>query len=449
MSAMISLSGWGRSTRSHCQVAPLESNSVPDIFASEPRRGVALRGLGRSYGDAAQNAGGLVLDATTLSERVHLDTERGRVRVSAGISLDTLIRRTLPKGWVVAVTPGTRHVTIGGAIAADVHGKNHHSDGAFSAHCTSIELHTPADGPVTLYPGDELFDATTGGMGLTGIITEAELQLVRIPTGYVQAETTRVGNLEDLIEQTVRAEQKHRFAVAWIDLSARGSAHGRGIVTSGDYARAPHLDSEQARHPLRFEARAVGVAPNLPTGLLNKATIAVFNEVWFRRAARQPSRSIRPFNQFFYPLDGIEHWNRLYGPRGFIQYQFVVPTNAIDTLRWITQELSRRKATSFLSVLKRLGPGGAGHLSFPIEGWTLAVDLPALPRFAKLLDEFDERIVDAGGRIYLAKDGRMRGRYLKVMYPRLEEWRAVRRQVDPDLILTSDLDRRLDLSGRQ
>ncbi len=443
------LSGWGRSTRSLSTVAPLNAAAALQAFEDSTTRGVLARGLGRSYGDAAQNAGGLVLQANSTESALEMDSSTGVIQVSAETTLDSLIRWSLPKGWFVSVTPGTRYVTVGGAIAADVHGKNHHRDGGFSGCCKSIDLVTPESGPVSVLPGEELFDATTGGMGLTGIITRAEIQLEPIETAWMNVDNQRAQNLEQLLDRLVIAHQESRFVVAWIDLLARGDAVGRGVVSSGEYASLDQLDSARAQKPLDFAPRSLLTIPKVtPQGLLNRWTGTAFNQAWYRRAGGRETSTLESIAGFFHPLDGIQEWNRLYGERGFIQYQFVVPNESLDTLRGIVEQFAKTRTPSFLAVLKRFGPQGSGHLSFPLEGWTLAVDLPAIPEVAPFLDQLDERVVDAGGRVYLAKDARLRRQHVKKMYPRLEEWRQIRRTVDPKLVLTSDMDRRLDLSGR-
>jgi decaprenylphospho-beta-D-ribofuranose 2-oxidase len=402
---------------------------------------VLARGLGRSYGDAAQNAGGTVLDATAHAGTVTVDVAAATARVGAGVSIDALLRQIVPLGLFVPVTPGTRFVTIGGAIAADIHGKNHHRDGSIAAHTRSITLATPT-GTSELAPGDELFWATTGGMGLTGAILGAELSLLRIGSPAVVVDTDRTADLDGVLALMEDGDDRYHYSVAWIDCLARGRQLGRSVLTRGDFAPAG------IGRP--YDAKVRVTAPALfPSGVVNAWTMRAFNEAWYRKAPRRRRAHVQTIPQFFHPLDGVADWNRLYGRRGFLQYQFVVPFGAEDALRRAVEQLAAAGAASALAVLKRFGPGGPGHLSFPAPGWTLALDLPVAPGLAPLLDRIDELVAGAGGRVYLAKDSRLRPELVAVMYPRLDEWRRVRDGADPGGALASDLDRRLHLTGRR
>jgi decaprenylphospho-beta-D-ribofuranose 2-oxidase len=440
------LSGWGRTAPTRARLAaPRDLADLAALVAKAPPRGLIARGLGRSYGDAAQNAGGVVVDCAALPPRWTLDERAGEVTATAGVSLHDLMRALVPRGWFVPVTPGTRYVTVGGAIAADVHGKNHHADCSFGAHVRSLTLVT-ADGRArVLGPGDPLFWATVGGMGLTGLIAEATFGLIPIETSRMRAETERTRDLDHTLELMTAADRSHRYTVAWIDLLATGARTGRGVITRGDHARRDDLP--RGTPALDFApGTRLAAPPYLPGGLLNRLTVRAFNELWYARAPRRRRATIQPIAPFFHPLDSVRDWNRIYGPRGFVQYQFVVPTGAEDTLRRVVARLAERGVVSFLTVLKRFGAGTPAPLSFPMPGWTLALDIPAgLPGLAALLRELDERVAAAGGRVYLAKDARLRADMLPAMYPRLDEWRKIRRGADPDGRFRSDLARRLDL----
>jgi decaprenylphospho-beta-D-ribofuranose 2-oxidase len=337
-------------------------------------------------------------------------------------------------------------VTLGGAVAADVHGKNHHRDGSFGAHVVSLRLVT-VDGAVhVLLPGEPLFDATIGGMGLTGLIVEVTLRLVPITSTRLHVETSRANGLEDLMATLEEHDRRWRYSVAWIDCLSGGRALGRGVVTSGDHAHARDLEGRMERAPLAFNPKVRLRAPAaVPSGLLNRASVRAFNEAWFRRAPKRPRITIEHATTFFHPLDGVADWNRIYGRAGFVQYQYVVPFGAENTVAETVRLLSDAGIASFLAVLKRFGPEGRGLLSFPMPGWTLALDLPVRPGLALLLAQLDRLVDAAGGRLYLAKDARMPSALVASGYPRLPAFHEVRRSVDPSGRLMTDLSRRLEL----
>jgi decaprenylphospho-beta-D-ribofuranose 2-oxidase len=444
------LTGWGRTAPSASDVAhPGDPDALAAALESAPPRGVLVRGLGRSYGDSAQNAGGRVVDATGVSGLVDLDLRAGTATALAGTSLDDLMRWLVPLGWFVPVTPGTRYVTVGGAVANDVHGKNHHRGGSWCDHVRSLTIVTPAQGKLTLTPeGDpELFWATAGGLGLTGVIVDVTFDLHPIETSLLLVDTDRAANLDEVMALMDEGDARYEYSVAWIDPMAKGRSLGRSILDRGRFANLAELPAKKRRDPLAYRAGVLVNAPLVaPPRLLNPLTTRAFNEVWFRKAPRRRHGHLQSIPAFFHPLDMVGGWNRLYGPPGFLQWQFVVPFGAEETLRRIVEQLSDAGCTSFLAVLKRFGDANPGPLSFPQPGWTLALDTPADdPRVGPLFDRLDEQVVRAGGRVYLAKDSRVRPELLPAMYPRLDEWRSVRRRVDPDGVLQSDLARRLRL----
>ncbi len=445
------LTGWGRTMPSRAVV--VRPRSVEDIVttvgAAGPR-GVLARGAGRSYGDAAQNGGGVVLDLAALSGIELLDD--GDVVAGAGALLSDVIPVLLAHGRFLPVTPGTRFVTVGGALAADVHGKNHHVDGSFGAHVKWVELVT-ADGSVRRLAPDgpaadaDLLAATLGGMGLTGVLVAARFATIPAPTPWVRVQTRRAPDLDALMALMADGDDEHRYSVAWVDGMARGARLGRGVLTRGDHAPAEDVRRRRpsgapiAAGPPRLEAPPVPVSP------LNRLTLAAFNEAWFRKAPRSRDGEITALAPFFYPLDAVGGWNRLYGRRGFLQYQFAVPDSGAEVVRRGLERLAGIGAPSFLSVLKRFGPGRPGSpLSFPIAGWTLAIDVPVrTPGLAAALDELDEHVLAAGGRLYLAKDSRAVPATIAAGYPGLPAFRALRADVDPLGVFVSDLSRRLQL----
>ena len=444
------LAGWGRTSPSAATViATADGTGVSEAIAQPGERGVLARGLGRSYGDAAQNAGGVIIDTTVGASGFSLDERAATVTADAGTSLDAVLRAIVPAGFFVPVTPGTRHVTIGGAIAADIHGKNHHRDGSFARHLISLTLRIADGQRLTLSPicDAEAFWATIGGLGLTGVIESATFAVSPIATSRLLVDTSRAADLDEIMALMADADDRHRYSVAWIDLLATGRSLGRSVLTAGDFAPLDALTGAEARTSHHYGPRPIVAAPPwVPSGILNRTSIRAFNELWFRKAPKRRTAQLQTIGAFFHPLDAITGWNRLYGRRGFVQHQTVVPFGAESTLRAMVERLAGSGAASFLAVLKRFGAASPGPLSFPLPGWTLALDLPVGPSaLGPLLDELDALAVGAGGRVYLAKDGRVRADLVPAMYPRLDEWRAVRHRLDPNATFQSDLSRRLDL----
>lgn len=448
----LSVSGWGRTAPTTARLLrPTSYEEAAAAVREAGGRGAIARGLGRAYGDAAQNAGGAVLDMTAL-DRIHeIDAVNGLVVCDAGVSLHRLMEVLLPLGWFVPVTPGTRYVTVGGAIGADIHGKNHHGSGSFTRHVRAIELLT-GDGETRLVtPEDEpeLFWATAGGMGLTGVILAATVELLPVQTSLMSVDTERAADLDDLMARLTADDDRYRYSVAWIDLLARGAGTGRAVLTRGDHAPLDALPARSRARtaPLAFRPLRLPAAPRfVPNGLLGRTSVGLFNEFWYRKAPRVRRGELQRLSAFFHPLDGLPEWNRIYGRGGFVQYQFVVGHGQEEALRQIVRRLSARRCPSFLAVLKRFGDGDPGWLSFPMAGWTLALDIPAsMPGLGRFLDELDDIVAGAGGRVYLAKDARLRPELVARMYPRLDDFRALRAAYDPRGAITSDLARRLAL----
>jgi decaprenylphospho-beta-D-ribofuranose 2-oxidase len=444
------LTGWGRIDPTVAYVArPTRDLGVADLLKDVPARGVIARGLGRSYNNAAQNDGGLVIEMTRLNRVLSLDPDTGVVICEAGVSLEQLMRTGLPAGWFVPVSPGTRQVTVGGAIAADVHGKNHHRAGSFARHVYWFDLLLPGGQEQRVTPQEdaELFWATAGGMGLTGVITRAAVQLKKVETAKVKVDTVRTADLDETMACLNEADTRYGYTVAWLDCLASGAHLGRSVVTNGDFAEVGDLPVGDRRDPLAFRPSARLRAPGaFPPGLINRYTVGLANEAWYRKAPRRREGEIQTIGAFFHPLDGIKNWNNVYGPGGFRQYQFVVPFGAEETLQHILERISAARAPSFVTVLKRFGPGDDGYLSFPMPGWTLALDFPTRTSgLDALLRQLDDDVLSVGGRVYLAKDSRVSPEALAEMYPRLPDFRKLRGELDPAGQLNSDLSRRLRL----
>ena len=442
-----SLTGWGRTNPVTSQVVqPSTIEQVQDLVRQAGPRSLIARGLGRSYGDAAQLSEGTVIELPSF-DRIVLDPAQGSVTAGAGISLDQILRVIVPAGFFLPVTPGTRNVTVGGAIAADVHGKNHHVDGSFGNHVQRLLL---VDGSGTLRelrPNGEsadLFWATVAGMGLTGVIVEASFSLIPISSSLISVDTSRHRDLEALMAAMVEADSRYRYSVAWVDsLDPRG----RGVLTCGDHAPVEQLPQAQLADPLHYDPKALASAPPfLPGGLLNKLTVRAFNEAWYRKAPRSREGELQAIAPFFHPLDGVQDWNRIYGPAGFLQYQFAVPDEAAHLVPRTLEALRQVGAPSFLTVLKRFGPGNPAPLSFPIPGWTLAADVPAaVPGLVEVLDQLDEEVATAGGRLYLAKDSRQSAAMFQRTYGELKTWNETQKIPDQKQRVTSDMAERLSI----
>lgn len=459
-SELQTLSGWGRTspTPAHVLSTPDPQRivdavaAVADHNADKPaylRRGVIARGLGRSYGDNAQNAGGVVVDMTALNTIHSIDADSHLVDVDGGVSLDQLMKAALPFGLWVPVLPGTRQVTIGGAIGCDIHGKNHHSAGSFGNHVQSIDLLT-ADGKVrTLTPTDgtaELFWATVGGNGLTGIILRATIKMTPTETAYFIADGDVTKSLDETIAfHSDGSESKYDYSSAWFDAISAPPKLGRAAISRGSLATLDQLPKKLRKDPLRFDAPQLLTLPDIfPNGLANKFTFTPIGELWYRKSGTYRGK-VQNLTQFYHPLDMFGEWNRAYGPSGFLQYQFVVPPTSVDEFKRIIRDIQASGFYSFLNVFKLFGEGNQAPLSFPIPGWNICVDFPIKPGLGTFLRDLDRRVLEFGGRLYTAKDSRTDAQTFHAMYPRIDEWIKVRRSVDPDGVFVSDMARRLEL----
>lgn len=420
------LEGWGRVSREgRCRASTdLEADSLQaDLF----------RGLGRSYGDSAlpSSAGSRVV-VTPLADRLRVfDRETGVLRAEAGLSLRALNQLFLRKGWFVPVSPGTQYVTLGGMVAADVHGKNHHVSGCFGEHVRALRMRVADGRIVTCSPEvePELFWATVGGMGLTGHILEVEFQMARIPSPWIWTETRRIDGILDFVAALKTAAREWPFTVGWIDCLKQGSGMGRGVLNCGRWATS---DEAPPRTPPEKRTRAVPFV--FPEAVLSPFTVRLFNSALYHKHIPSVKRGIAHPEDFFYPLDAIRDWNRIYGPRGFTQYQCVLPEHGDGALtRAFFELLTRIGGASFLCVIKDCGPEGHGLLSFPKRGISIALDIPIRDHTPAMVDELNRFLIEAGGRVYLAKDTFTRPEHFRAMEPRLERWMQVRRAWDPHI----------------
>lgn len=442
------LSGWGRYPSISARVIePASRQALEESLhstLSEDTASLIVRGAGGSYGDAALAE--TVLSSRHLDHFLAFDTERGEIHCAAGVSLDAILRLTMAKGFFLPVVPGTRFVSVGGAIAADVHGKNHHLDGCFSNFVQSFSL-LLASGevlPCSREQNSELFTATCGGMGLTGIILDARLILKKVPGLFIRNQTLMTGNLEETLE-LLGDHSKRQYSVAWIDCLSRGKQLGRGCAFLGDHDDVP-LQTDNYQH---HSGKLATVPLTTPGWLLNGLTMRSFNWLYYQRQKLRAVESQVHYQNYFFPLDRIGHWNRLYGSKGFIQYQLVLPEDAAPAgMQTVLTKVSDAGKGSFLAVLKQFGAANNNPLSFPLSGYTLTLDFKMENSLLPLLEELDAIVLDHGGRLYLAKDARMSEAVFKAGYPRWQEFMAVRERFDPEERFASLLSQRLGLSAR-
>jgi len=420
------LSGWGRYPRAEGRLsAPRDTAALAALLAEGP---VIARGMGRAYGDSA--IGRHAISTRHLNRMIAFDATTGQLVAEAGVTLGEIIDAFLPRGWFLSVTPGTKFVSLGGAIAADVHGKNHHVDGSFGRFVDWIEVMGP-DGTVSrcsATQNPDLFHWTQGGMGLTGVILRAAIRLRPVESAWIRQTTIPARNLDAALEafaQTMDAT----YSMAWIDCIASGERLGRSIVMEGEHAGRGELPADPRTRPfVTPDRRAARVPFDFPGLALNPLSVRLFNEAYWQKGLRQPTTTLTGWDPFFYPLDTVHDWNRIYGRRGFMQFQCVVPLESHgEGLRAILDAIARTGAASFLAVLKRFGPQG-GRLSFPMEGYTLALDFPVNRRSLSLMPELDRITADHGGRFYLAKDSRLSAQTLRQTDPRWDAFAQWRRE---------------------
>ncbi|HTU23806.1 MAG TPA: FAD-binding oxidoreductase [Pirellulales bacterium] len=445
----VRLAGWGNAPVEFCHpVRPQTASALQQLVAHGDQPSYIPRGLGRSYGDAALNHGEGVILQSGRDRMLAFDGQHGLLRCEAGVSLADIIDVFLPRGWALPTTPGTKFVTLGGAIAADVHGKNHHRDGSLGGYVVDLELLTAGGQILRCSPTEntDLFWATIGGMGLTGCILTATLRLLPVETAYVDVEYRRTADLGETLERCTATAGDYRYWVAWIDCLARRGKLGRSVLMLANDAPRSALSPRVRDRPLRLpQRRRMSIPCNFPSGTLNAWSVAAFNELYYR--GHRDGRRIVDVESFFYPLDGLGNWNRIYGRRGFFQYQALFPPQtAHAALAKLLEKLAESRQASFLAVLKSMGPAGKGWLSFPFEGYTLALDLPNRgSQTVRLLAELDELVLENGGRLYLAKDATMTAETFWAMYPNLPRFRELKSAIDPANRFNSSLARRVGI----
>ncbi|TCP62278.1 decaprenylphospho-beta-D-ribofuranose 2-oxidase [Rhodovulum bhavnagarense] len=424
--------GWGRVVRARGTLARPEN--LPALATALAGRGPAI-GNRRSYGDGPLNDGGAAIEMTRMDRLLAFDPETGVLEVEAGATIAELLRVFAPRGWMPAVMPGTGFATVGGCIANDVHGKNHHNAGSFGQHVLGLRLMTD-QGPREVRPEAEpaLFRATMGGQGQTGAILSAKLQLQPVPGQRMRVKETRIRDFDSFLAAFDSSQAE--YTVGWIDATKRGKRLGRGILEEGTLAEGGRPGPRR---------RAITVPLDAPRLALSWPVVKLFNAFYISRIPDTSRKRTRPLEEFFFPLDRIYDWNRLYGKRGFHQFQCVVPLDKGPELKAILETIAKAGIASPLAVLKKMGPGRAGHLSFPMAGYTLAVDFPARKKVPAIFAKLEQQVLDAGGRLYFAKDALAHPDNIAAMYPELSAWRAEIAKTDPDGRLATDLVRRLNL----
>ena len=430
--------GWGKNIFSLSKItASLNNESYKELLL----RGVIPIGNGRSYGDSALNSGGNLLLSNDHNQII-INRAANTALVGSGVILENLEQELLKYNLFLPVVPGTAQITIGGAIASDVHGKSHHNNGSFGDHLIKIKLLTSTFQELELFPTGEYanyFWATVGGMGLTGQILEAEIRLIKVQNEFISVEEQRFTNIIQAINLFNDFNKKFLYTVAWLDIS--GDYTGRGIISGGNHASTAKYKKNKSK--LLKSIKKLSLPKNLYFNFVSNLFIRIFNIVWYYKPKK---RGLVEIKKFMHPLDAIPNWNRVYGRNGFIQYQFVIPTEQADSLQEILLLLKTNKVFSFLCVLKKFGKHSKGFLSFPIEGWTMTIDIsknhPSLSRVIALLDE---RIIELGGRVYLAKDSFLTRKNLESMYKKLDLWIDTKKKMDPDTLWKSDQGRRLGI----
>lgn len=438
------IANWGNYPRMESDVRSFTFTDQLSTLVNNTRHFIP-RGNGRCYGDASLAVN--TISTLHYNRILSFDVVNGIFECQSGLTLDKILEVIVPKGWFLPVTPGTKFITVGGAIGSDVHGKNHHVDGSFSNHVVDMDVMVADGSIVTCSPTQnaDLFNATCGGMGLTGMITRIKFTLKKIETSYVKQKQLKAENLEHLL-QLFDKYSHYTYSMAWIDCLSRGKHFGRGILIVGEHATTDQLSESQKDKRLAVHGKMKITFPfNLPSWVLNTLTVKAFNFLYYGKNFKKEINNVVPYEPFFYPLDAILHWNRGYGKKGFVQYQFVLPMSAKEGLIKILNRIADEGLGSFLAVLKVFGKQDS-LISFPEEGYTLALDFPVRNGLFNFLDELDEIVLQYGGRLYMSKDARMKPEVLFKGYPRLEEFRSIVKKYNPSYKFSSVQSQRLLLT---
>jgi FAD/FMN-containing dehydrogenase len=412
-------------------------------------RRVTPRGMGRSYGDASLGVDGSIVLVTDDCQRVlALDRQTGKITAEAGVSLQAIIDAVLPHGWFLPVTPGTRFVSLGGAIAGNVHGKNHHSRGAIEKHIDALSIVTES-GPVTCSPSekDDLFRATLGGFGMTGVVESASLQLLPVETAWIETLNIKASDLDTLLATLAKHEPDYEYSITWIDTTTGGRSLGRGVVMLGRHAAKSSLPAALQQDPLAHHWKPARSVPSFGGWAINHMTTRCLNLAFYHSKRRAPRHGLSPIESYFYPLDAIRNWNVLYGKQGFLQYQLVLPDagDARTGIRRVLELLVKRRVGSFVSGLKRMR-ADENLLPFGMEGYTFGIDFGFNYAGIKdVMNELDRIVMDYGGRVCLSKDSRLTPETFRQMYPELGRWREAVQKYVPSGRFTSRLAERLRL----
>ncbi len=442
------ISGWGLNKWAKVNTfTPKNLEELVDFIKEANTGSILVRGSGRTYGDAAQIDGQNIINLENF-KKIKFNSLNKTLTVGGGVTLREIIKEIVPQGFFLPVVPGTSNITVGGAVASDIHGKNHYQDGSFGNHIIKISLIDGNGYVQELSPfvenQKEKFWATVGGMGLTGVIYEVNINLLPISSSLITVDTKRFKNIEDLMIEMDKNASNYKYSVAWID-----SLHKkfRGVLTRGNHLKLENLNIEEKNNPLFFRDVKVRSKPKFLTKIfLNKLTVKVFNTFWFYKSPKDEIGKHESISNFFHPLDAIKDWNKIYGSKGFIQYQFFIPNASKEKIKFVLEYFKLKGVPCFLTVLKKFGKRNLAYLSFPDEGWTLTTDIPnCIPQINEIINFLDNEIAKSGGKIYLTKDSMLTGDMFKKTYPFLKKWKKVKRELDPKLKFVSDMSKRLKI----